>query len=75
MNIHVSLFSDYALDLQGDSQTIPSDPVHERIDDYELLNIPNSSFSDLLQAALNFVGKSSASGTLSRLAVNERFLI
>ena len=35
MNIYVSLFSDYALDLQGDSQTKTSDPVHERIDDYE----------------------------------------
>ena len=30
MNIYVSLFSDYALHLQGDSQTNPSDTVHEK---------------------------------------------
>ena len=30
MNIYVSLFSDYALHLQGDSQTNPSNAAHEK---------------------------------------------
>ena len=55
-------------------QTIPSDTVHERIEDYELLSIANSSFSDILQTALNFAGKSSAGATPSWLAVNYRFI-
>ena len=63
MNIYVCLFSDYALHRQGDSQTNPSDTVYERISRLRTPKYRKFLFSYILQTALNFVGKSSASVT------------
>ena len=48
----------------------PSDTVHERIDDYELPNIANSSFCDILQAALNNDSRQLGSGRLMPAPLN-----